>query len=466
VKYFSPLCLFLLCFWGVFPASLLSEEEKPGSISIKKTIEEERLDTIRYGTETEIVALIKTLRDEKDYYLNDELAQLMETTRNRNILSGVFSFFGEQNQTGLEERAIRVINERDYEANETVLAAVNYLGTVKSPDGAGSLKTLINEGESRFMGAAFRALGQIGGALTKTDREAGDGVADYLIHYYLNRSPPDENRRDIIISLGETGSFEGVSFLAELAANEEERAVLRMAALEALAKIGDIRGLDAILAAVSSEDPNVRSTAVSALGPFSGKQVENTILESFRDSYYRTRIGAAQAARERKLTEAVPYLRYRAERDEVPAVKDEAIRALGAIANQEAVAALDSLFEERKNPDRVRILAAEMLIQSNADIYVSRTITALDEAKGSNQSSLYNGLLRVLGEAKAAALEDLARRFFAAGGVIEKSYALDITAHNQFHNLAGEVRSLINSKTGNLSQKALATLKKMGLDDE
>jgi HEAT repeat protein len=434
-------------------------------MNLKKTIEEERLDTIRYGTETEIVALIKTLRDEKAYYLNDELAQLTETTRNRNILSGVFSFFGEQSQAGLEGRAIRVINERDDEANETVLTAINYLGTVKNPDAAAPLKNLLNEGESRFMGAAFRALGQVGGALAKTDKEAGDGVADYLINYYTNRRPPDESRREIITALGETGSSEGVSFLAELVTNEEERSVLRMAALEALAKIGDTRGLDAILAGVSSEDPNIRSTAVNALGPFSGKQVDNTILESFRDSYYRTRIGAARAARERKLTEAVPYLRYRAERDEVPTVKEEAIRALGAIANQEAVAVLDSLFEEKKNEDRVRILAAEMLVQYNADIYVSKTITALDEAKRNNQSSLYNGLLRVVGEAKAAVLEDLARRFFASGGVIEKSYALDITAHNQFHSLVGEVRSLRDSKTGTLSQKALNTLNKMGLDE-
>jgi HEAT repeat protein len=465
VKYCFSLCLFLLWFWGVSPASLLSEEEKPGSAGLKKTVEEERLDTIRYGTETEIVALIKTLKDEKAYYLNDELVKLMETTRNRSILSGVFSFFGEQNRQGLEERAIRVINERDYEANETVLAAVNYLGTVKTPDAAAPLKTLLNEGESRFMGAAFRALGQVGGALSKTDKEAGDGVADYLINYYLNRSPPEESRRDIIVALGEAGSSEGISFLAELAANSEERAVLRMAALEALAKIGDIRGLDAVLAAVSSEDPNVRSTAVNALGPFSGKQVDDAILESFRDSYYRTRIGAARAAGERQLTEAVPYLQYRAERDEVPTVKDEAIRALGAIATQESGAALDALFNEKKNTDRVRILAAEMLVQYNADIYVSKAIAALDEAKGNNQTALYNGLLRVIGGAKAAVLEDLARRFFASGGVIEKSYALDITAHNQFHSLAGEVRSLRDSKAGNLSQKALDTLKKMGLEE-
>jgi HEAT repeat protein len=461
VKNSITCCLFLFCFLGFFPASLLPEET---GLS-QKTIEEQRFDTIRYGTEAEIALLIKTLQEEKAYYLNDELVRLVETTRNRNILSGVFSFFGEQNIKDLETRAIRAIKERDDEANETVLAAVIYLGTVKSTEAAASLETLLNEGETRFMGAAFRALGLVGGALTQKDKTAGDGTAEYLMNYYTNRNPGDENQRQIITALGETGSSAGVPFLAGLAANNEERVVLRMTALEALSKIGDSRGLDAILGAVSSEDPNVRSTAVNALGPFSGKEVDNIILESFRDSYYRTRIGAARAAKDRKLAEAVPYLRYRAERDEVPAVKDEAIQALGAIANGEAMAALEALFGEKKNADRVRILAADMLMQNNSDAYAPRLVAALDDAKRSNQTPLYNGFLRILGGARAAALEDLARRLFAAGGVIERSYALDITANNEFRNLAGEVRSLTDPKNGNLSRKAVNTLNKLGLGE-
>jgi HEAT repeat protein len=451
----------LFCFLGIFPASLLPEETGLSP----KTVEEQRFDTIRYGTEAEIAALIRTLQEEKAAYLNDELVRLAETTRNRNILSGVFSFLGEQNKTDLEGRAIRAIEERDDEANETVLAAVNYLGMVKSTDAAAALETLLNEGEARFMGAAFRALGLVGGALTQKDKAAGDEAAEYLMNYYTNRNPGEENQRQIIAALGETGSSAGVLFLAELAAGNEERVVLRMTALEALSKIGDSRGLDAILGAISSEDPNVRSTAVNALGPFSGKEVDSIILESFRDSYYRTRIGAARAAKDRKLAEAVPYLRYRAERDEVPAVKDEAIQALGAIANGEAVAVLEALFGEKKNADRVRILAADMLMRNNSDAYAPKLVAALDDAKKGNQTSLYNGFLQVIGGAKAAALEDLARRFFAAGGVIEKSYALDITANNEFRNLAGEVRSLTDPKNGSLSRKAVSTLEKLGFDE-
>jgi HEAT repeat protein len=288
-------------------------------------------------------------------------------------------------------------------------------------------------------------------------------VAEYLVNYYTNRDPGDENRREIVVALGAVGSAAGTPFLKDIAGNDDERGTLRMAALEALAKIGDPAGLDTVLEAISSADPNVRSSAVAALGPFSGDAVDKAIMEAFRDSYYRTRIAAAQAAKERKLESAIPYLQYRAERDDVPAVKDEAIRALGAIGDDQALDILGNLFGERKNADRVRLLAAEMLIQNRPDIYAEKVIVELDEAKKKNLTPLYNGFLRVLGAARTKNIEDLARRFFFSGGVVEKSYALDMTVNNEFRNLADQVRELTDEKNGSLARKARTILEKLGL---
>jgi HEAT repeat protein len=420
----------------------------------ENTVESARLATIRYGTETEIAALIQTLKSEGSDYLDPELTALVEHTRNQQILSGVFTFFGDREKKGLENRAIRAIEERDDEANETVLAAADYLGKVKAGEGARVLMNLLDSQERRFMGTAFRALGRAGGA----DKDIADDTADYLIDYYTNREPGDENRREIITALGAAGSTRGVSFLAEIAGGNEERTVLRIAALDALAKIGDQEGLTAIVTSVSSSDPNVRSSAVAALGPFSGENVDNAILEAFRDSYYRTRIAAAQASRNRKFEKAIPYLRYRAERDEVPAVKDEAIRALGAIGTGECLSVIETLFSERKNSDRVRIVSAEMLMKNDPATYTNRLIIELDEAKTKNQTPLYNGFLKIIGESKVEKLEDITRRFLTAGGVIEKSYALDMAANNGFRGLIEEVRALTTDKNASLARKARRTL--------
>ncbi|MDR1108433.1 MAG: HEAT repeat domain-containing protein [Spirochaetaceae bacterium] len=448
---------FLVFFFAARAAVSQSPDSEPPPA---KTVETSRLETLRYGTENEVAALIQTLKSENADYLDGELIVLVQSAKNRTILIGAFSFFGERGKEGLEERAVQAVRERNDEAAETVFAALDYLGKVKAQDAIDPLKDLIDRDEPRFMGGAIRALGLAGGQSAET---AGN-TAEYLIDFYTSRNPGDDQRKEVVTALGELGSAAATAFLSEIAASGEERLPLRLAALDSLSKIGDPGGLPAVLTALASPDPNVRSGAIGALGPFSGEEVDTVILEAFRDSYYRARISAAKAAGERKLLEAIPFLRYRAEKDEVPAVKDEAIRALGALGNPEADAVLADLFLDRKNTDRVRILAAEMAARNDAEKYAKPLIREMDEAKTKNQTALYNGFLRALGAARTHALEDLAQRFLTSGGVVEKSYALDMIAANEFRSLAPLVTDLADEKNDSLARKARATLQKLGLD--
>jgi HEAT repeat protein len=470
MKYYQFLCVLCIFCNSFF---LYAQEGEAAKTSVteapvketppENTVEAGRLATIKYGTETEIAALILALKVEGSDYLDNELISLVETTRNQPILSGVFTFFGDRGKSGLENRAIRALEERDEETNETILAAADYLGKVKAEGAITPLRKLLDSEERRFMGTAFRALGRAAGA----NKEDADDIADYLIDYYTNKDPGDENRREIITAIGATGSKQGVSFLSDIAKSNEERAPLRIAALDALSKIGDNEaGLEAILLSISAGDPNVRSSSVAALGPYSGEAVDKAILEAFRDSYYRTRIAAAQASKERKLLAAIPYLCFRAEKDEIPQVKDEAIRALGAIGTDETTAFLDKLFTERKNSDRVRILTSEMLIKNKGETYTGKIIEELDEAKRKNQTALYNGFLKVLGEARTESVESIARRFLSSGGVIEKSYAMDMAANNSLKNLGEEIKGLTQDKNESLARKARNTLEKLGIAAE
>ena len=432
------------------------------------TLEEQRLRIIRYGTDAEIANLIKILRNEqpsdrseakKITLLDQEIIAVTEKTKNRAILSGVFGYFADRELESLEKRAVLVVEERDHEAGETVNAAIYYLGKIQATGARRIITEIIKGEENRFLSVAIRSLGQI------AEKEGQAETAEYLIDYYTNREPGDENRRLIVAALGDIKAKEGTAFLVSIAENEDEKIPLRMAALEALAKIDDTVGLPAIIAAVSSKDPNVRSSAVGALAPFPGDEVDFAIIEAFRDSYYRSRIAAAKAAGERKLTAAVPFLRFRCENDEVPAVRDEAIKALGLIGGNDAETTLKELFKERKNSDRIRINAGEMLLGHGTSDYVTEVVIEMDEAKAKNQTALYNGFLRILGGSKSPKLEELARRFFAGGGVVEKSYALDICSNNNFQGLVDEIRRLTDPKNGSLSRKSILLLEKWGLPD-
>jgi HEAT repeat protein len=454
MKTFAAIILLLLFAPPLFPEE--TEEARGGAAAnaAQKSVEEQRLETIRYGTENEIASLIQTLKTENVFYLDDELITLVQRTLNRNILTGVFTFFSDRGKSGLEERALKAVTEWDGEANETIIAAIEYLGKVADTDAITPLESLLSAEERRFNSSIFRALGRIAGA----HEDPRDEIAVFLKDYYTDRVPADEVRREIVTALGETGSPEVISFLIDIAGNNDERSAIRMAAMDALSKIGSPKGLPAILEGVSSQDPNLRSASVAALGPFSGPEVDHAILEAFRDAYYRTRLGAAWAAGKRKLTEAVPYLVYRAEHDEVPAVKDESIRALGEIGTEETFAAMDSLFSSRKTPDRVRILCAEILIREKPDVFAVKVIAETDDAKKRNQNSLYNGLLKALSTAKTPGVEDLAKRFLVSGGITEKSYALDIIVNNRFTSLARDVEALLDDKNQSLSRKAKASL--------
>jgi len=432
-------------------------------------LEKTRLNTLKYGTETEIASLIQTLKTESADYLDDEIVKLVENTRNNKILGGAFVFFAERGKSGLETRAMRAIEERDDEENETVHAAIDYLGRIKAPAAAPVLRKLIEDGEKRFMNEAFRALGAVSG----TDGGSlADETAEYLIDFYENRDA-GENQRDIIAALGASGSAKAAPFLANLAGDNETRPALRIAALESIAKIGDSACLEATLACVSSKDPNIRAAAVNALGPFSGAAVDEAILDAFRDSFYKTRIAAAQASGRRKLAAAVPYLKFRAERDDVPSVKEEAIRALGEIAagggatggDNDANGVLEELFTARKNSDRVRITAGETLMRNAPERLLDTFIKELDDAKQKNQNNLYNGLLKILGGTKSSGLETVTRRLMQDRGIIEKTTALDMAANNGLTSLAQEIKTIAGDKNEALSNRAKRTLEKLGLGE-
>jgi len=432
-------------------------------IYAQQNSEASRRDIIQYGTETEIANLIQALRTENADYFDDELINLTKTSKNMRILTGVFGFFGEREKSGLEERAIKAIEERDEEANETVLGALDYLGKVKSSASVPIIMDVLETEERRYLNTAFRSIGKAASA----DKKTADETAEFLVDFYNFREPGNDNRSTIIGAIGDTGSSAGVELLTEIASNTDERIPLRIAAIGAISRIADPEGLNAILTCVTTNDPNVRSAAIAALGPFSGEAVDNAILDGFRDSYYRTRIASAQASRDRKLAAAIPYLKFRAERDDIPNVRDEAIRSLGAIANDEAIAVLDALFSERKNSDRVRVLAADMLSRNTDGKNFTQFIVELNEAKSKNQTNLYNGLLKVVGESVAqnnkADVEDVARRFMKSGTLMEKLYALDMALNNKLNGLSEDIITLSKEKNESLSRKAKRTAESLGI---
>lgn len=428
-----------------------------------KTLEEKQREIIQYGTETEIANLVASLKKDNATYLNNDLIKLAQISNNAHILTGVFSFFTDLAQTGLETKAIELIQNRYDEQKEVVRSAIDYVGSVKAVEAIKPLQDIIDTEDKSFINSAIRAIGKIAG----TDRVSNkQEIVAYLINYYKSGDPIDDDKNALIVSLGEIGSAESVDFIAAIATNADERPFRRMTALEALGKIKDQKGLPAILQGIQDSDPNVRATAVAALGPFTDKKVEDAILEAFRDSFYKTRIAAAKAAGDRKLVSAVPYLRFRSRNDEVPGVREASIKALGQIANAEAISVLIDLFKQKNNPDTIKIISAEMLMTIDAGTYSPEIINSYEEAKQQKQKPLQNGLAKVLSNGKSEDLKNLAKQFLTSTDVVEQSYGLQLAKNNRFSDLADLIKPLTDEKKyGSLARRARETLDALGITE-
>jgi HEAT repeat protein len=411
-------------------------------------------EVLKYGTDNEITELIKTLKKENVEYLDDDLSRLVSDTKNPVIKSQIMTFFADREKKGLEKEAVALVENREDMESVNVLAALEYLSKTRYPAAQGALRALLESGEDQYMPAAIKA---IGGAVD--DKNAGD-TAEYLINYYENKNPPEQYQQAIILALGETGSKKAARFLSALV-TQNERAGLTIPALAALGKIAGNDAVEVITGALSSKDPNIRASAVEALGSFSGGEVESALLDAFRDSYYKTRLAAVKAAGKRKLKDAIPYLKFRAEKDEVPAVREEALRSLAEIGTSECARIIEAVFDDKKSPDRLKSLAAKSLIETDADAYAEKIMLSLDEAKRLNQKQLYSGLMAALSKAKTGRVKPLVGRLFASKDAVDKAYALELTALNRFDAFRGEVDNLATGEKSGLSRKAkevLATL--------
>ncbi|MDR3301092.1 MAG: HEAT repeat domain-containing protein [Spirochaetaceae bacterium] len=419
--------------------------------------EEAQHEILLYGTDSEIAALIQTLKKNKADYLDDDLATLVRSTKNPQIKSAVIAFFSEREKSGLENEALYLIENRDDIESAHVIAAIEYLGRIRYEKAQQPLRALLDADEDSYRMQAVKAIGRTAG------EASADDAAEYLINYYNTKTVSDDAQRELVLALGETHSKKASPFLVELV-NENIRPGLTLSALGALEMIKDESALDTIASQLESKDPNIRAAAVGALGSFSGAAAEQTIIDAFRDSYYKTRLAAVKAAGEKLSAQAVPYLKFRAEKDEVQAVKEEAVRALGAIGaagDGKAADALETIFDDKKTSDRNRILAAELLAAINGEKYAGKIIEKIDEAKRTNQKQVYNGLVAAISKAKSAKLSALAGQLFASKNASDIAFALEITGNNRFNAFLAETQRLAQDANSGLARKATEVLQKL-----
>ena len=426
MKYFSILILFFL------PSILFSDEEDITSIK------EDRIRILRYGIDDEVVAVINSIQSEKDYSYNDELLDILIITGNTKIKLPILSFFENQETDIASSYSLDVLKRAadDYDIDQKVLlSAITYSGTIKNLDAVESLFQLSNSNKPVIAAEAIRTLGKTGDIT----------FAEQFLER-LQDDDFDDNesslRESSILLLGELEYKPAVLTLLDIVQDNSYSSVARRYACDSLGKIGDEQAIPVLKELLNDPDSILRSYVLTSLAYFETDEIEEILIQSLRDSYWRIRVAACEALSERKSVNAVDILIYKAERDPEANVKKAAMSALAGIGGNQAWEFLSDYFGDKKNSDVFRSVALSSLLEENAE-KLSDPMQVLFEEEWEKESSwLLNYTCKALSTTESNSLHWFYNKMLDHKNYIIRIYAVRGIRLNNVISLYGRVKEI------------------------
>ncbi|MDR0550626.1 MAG: HEAT repeat domain-containing protein [Spirochaetaceae bacterium] len=456
----------LSCFCVFFPLTLAAQNDEA----------ENYRQVIKYGTDAELTKLIQTLKQEKNTNFDEDLITMANSTKSVPVRQAVIVYFTQQEADSgadvgkIAALTLDLLRKREGEDAALVSAALDYTTQKGEADAVPVLRGIIESGEARFLPQALRAYGKV---LKNADTGEKEKGAEFLQTVYGEKSDNIEARRLALEAMGEGMLGSAAPFLRQLITNADENSILRVEALNSAGKLGDALGGDdlrgAVIGALGATEPLVRTAAVGALGKFAGDEADAALLDALRDSFFRTRLAAIKALAERKnaglagartLENLAGFLEFRARNDEAANVREEAVKTLGIYQTAEADKALEAVYNDKRAPEKIRLLAAETLIKNDGSRWTRKFMADMDEAKKAKQKSLHAGLVKALSAAKGSGVDDLAAALLA-GDALDQSYALDIIGSNKLTRFRSQVEAIAGDTKNGLNKKAKSTLEKI-----
>ncbi len=409
-----------------------------------------RHDILNYALDSEILELIDELIEEENTEYNEDLYNLFLRSKNDSVREGVLRFFATLKNPILEEECAEIL-EDPYDVRKSLLsAAVNYAGETGLSSLLPALHSLAESGNYDFASPAVKAIAKTG--------SSDDAV--FLINlmeedFFDNEKQQLVFRQDIISVIINLDCSEIRWQLAEIAGNTEENAVIRAGAANALGTLKNSEDIDTIASLFNESDPVLRSASVSALSNFnSDSAAKDIILEAFKDSYYKVRQEALSAAEKMNLSEAIPYILYRAKTDPVESIKLQAYEVLGALGREEGKTFLTETLKDEKAGGKLRVKAAEVLLEyhfeSSCGDIAKIAMSAVNDEK---QSWLCHELGKLFAGIESENTAELSAAYLSSGDVLSQSIGLDMYEKNRYASVRSIVENLATNKNAGALQR-------------
>jgi len=413
-------------------------------------------ETIRYGIPSEIGTVLDDLIKNEDPRYTEEIYDLFQTTTNATIKQKVLEYFTKLEDPCLEDFAVTLLNDPYDEKKDVVSATFRYVQTVKTKEAVPPTLTLIETESEEYFNDALTTIGDIGGP-----SEA------LFIAEFLDREDLAAGQRQILMrTLGRMHALNTWSQVVAILENEDENAFVRMYAAEALGSMEKKESVPVLVKNYSATDPNLRQYVVKGLSYFPDVvEARATIIQAVRDEHWKVRQEAIKTCQSKEITEAVPFIIYRAQNDSEKVIKNNSFDAIAALNTKEGNEYLIQQLEDKKVGDSTKQKVVEVLLKEGH--VGEKEILALADScvEDDKHKSLRYAIGKELAKHAKPEYVEICSKYLASKDATTVSLGLDMYKNCKYASVEPKMREIAADKKANAGNRN--RIKKMlNIEDE
>src|SRR5574344_461808 len=402
-----------------------SEASDPGSTDKNR-------ETLRFGLESDICDLLDKITSSGDVRLTEDVYDLFEVTRSANIREKILLYFTKLEDPCLEDYAVTILNDPYDERKSTVDAVFRYIQAVKTKAAVPAVLMLLENDNQDYWEGAITTLGEIGGS----------EEALYLTAYLERDELTTPQKQSLVKVLGKLKAVETYDKLSELAQDKDENTFIRMYSAEAIGAMEKEEAVPILAKLYEDNDPNMRTYVIKGISHFSDKEAKEVLIQAIRDTYYKVRLEAIDAVKQQKMTEAVPYLIYRAKTDKENVVKNACYPVIASLNTKEGNEYLVGMITDKNTADSPKSRAAAALLEQNNAGTKEILSLAEETLKDDRRKPLRYALGKEFAKYTRPEFAGICKKYIASSDPSTQGTGLDIYARGRYADVTPDVKAL------------------------
>jgi len=425
-------------------------------------IDEKMVQILKWGLKNQIqAALVEISQQKKKQYVND-VAKLQEESADFDIQTLIFGYYIAVEDFRLVNQALDLLRYYDSEPDNYVTKVVKYLFLAWETN-----PTLVGDEFGELLWSLYQFGGpMLGQKALITLGELGDKTfIEKLKIEYSDYSAEETLKPEMIRVIGKLGGVGEKEWILETLKGAESKSEI-WACCETIAILGDSELFETLYTKFTeSKDPYLRMKIVKALDNYDDSQIEKILFEALRDEFWRVRLEAIKKCSEKKFTKFIPQLIFKVKTEPENVVKQEAIKSLGIIQNEEALKFLIENAKDKKLSLSIRKGIISAIFKYDSIQFIDDIIELVESEEKKSNSKLIPHIAVVAGKSQKSGMDKLFSHLLASDKPPIQFAAIKGLQLNSLIVDEERLNSLYSENKENYLGKAIAKLLKIDEDD-